>query len=410
MKKEHELMDQFQQKNNQLIIGGKSLSQIELLVGRTPYYAFDKQVIKQTINQLRQKLPNKVKLHYAIKANPLSALVHFINPLVSGFDVASKNEMLLALQTGMPPEHISFTGPGKTTTDIQAAIIAGITLHVESEHEIKQVRLLSKELKIKANISIRINPIFELKSSGMKMSGGSKPFGIDEEILPQILKHLNYEEVNFRGFHIFAGSQSLNHNAIIEMHNKTFELIQKLIAITPVEIQYINIGGGFGIPYFPGETRIDLNAICDNLSVLIKQATNLKSIEIILELGRYLVGEAGVYVTKVIDKKISREKTYLICDGGLHHHLSNSGNFGQVIRKNHPLAIGNKLHPTTPSNQQVVNVVGPLCTPLDILGQEILLPTAEIGDFVVIYQSGAYGASASPKDFLSQPHALEIIL
>ena len=410
MNKEHTVMDQFQQQDNQLIIGGKSLSQIELLVGRTPYYAYDKQVIQHTINQLNQKLPSQIKLHYAIKANPLPAIVHFIKPLVSGFDVASKNEMLLALQTGIEPEEISFAGPGKTSDDIQASIIAGITLHVESENEIKKIIHFSKSLKIKANIAIRVNPIFELKASGMKMSGGSKPFGIDEERLPNILKHLNYETINFRGFHIFAGSQSLSHDAIIEMHNKTFELIQKLIELTPINIQYINIGGGFGIPYFPGDTRLNINAICKNLSILLEQATNLESIDLILELGRYIVGESGIYVTKITDKKISRDKTYLVCDGGLHHHLSNSGNFGQIIRKNYPVTIGNRLQASPVSNQQIVNIVGPLCTPLDILAQEVLLPMAVEGDFVVVYQSGAYGASASPKDFLSQPSVLEILL
>jgi len=409
MKKHHENMDQFQLEKNRLLIGGKSLSQIELLVSGTPYYAFDRQIITHTINKLTRKLPSKIKLHYAIKANPLPAIVHCIEPLVSGFDVASQNEMLLALQTGIKPDNISFAGPGKTNTDIQAAIIAGVTLHVESEHEIERITLNSKHLKKKANIAIRVNPLFELKASGMKMAGGSKPFGIDEELLPRLLKRLDYQTINFKGFHVFAGSQNLSNNAIIEMHNKTFELIQKLIILTPVSIEYINIGGGFGIPYFPGEKRLNLDIICNNLASLIESSPNLSSIDLILELGRYLVGEAGVYITKVIDKKISRGETYLVCDGGLHHHLSNSGNFGQVIRKNYPVTI-DKITPSDHSNQQTVNIVGPLCTPLDILAQQVLLPEAKVDDFIVIYQSGAYGASASPKDFLSQPHVKEILI
>lgn len=409
MKVAHEAMTQFQQKNNQIVIDNKTLPQIESLIGQTPFYVYDKAIIKATIEQLTTVLPNKIKVHYAIKANPYPALVHFIKPLVKGFDVASKKEMLLALQTGMDTNEISFAGPGKTEADIRSAVIAGITLHAESRTEIDRVITVGETLKVKPNIAIRINPVFELKASGMKMSGGSKPFGIDEEQLPEILKTLDYEKINFRGFHIFAGSQNLKAEAIIEMHQKTFELAQKLVEMTPVKINYINIGGGLGIPYFPGEKRLDLMPVCENLSQLIIKYPQLDSIDLVMELGRYLVGESGLYVSKIIDKKISRDTHYLVCDGGLHHHLSNSGNFGQVIRKNYPVDIGNQLTDES-DNYQKVNIVGPLCTPLDIIASAVELPTANIDDYVVVYQSGAYGASASPKDFLSQPAVSEILL
>jgi len=410
----HVDMSHFANKNNELMIGGKSINQIEKLVGSTPFYAYDKLLIVDKVTRLKSALPEKIQLHYAIKANPYPSLVHFMVDHVSGFDVASKKEMLLALQSGMPANEISFAGPGKTHDDIQAAIVAGITLHSESVTEINRAITLGASLAIKPNIAIRVNPAFELKASGMKMAGGSKPFGIDEELLPQLLKDLPYDKINFKGFHIFAGSQNLKAAAIIEMHEKTFALAQQLVALTPVNIAYINIGGGLGIPYFPGEQRLILDDISTNLSNLLHQYQNaLADIDIVMELGRYLVGEAGIYVSKVVDKKISRNTTYLICDGGLHHHLSNSGNFGQVIRKNYPVSIGNKLCETTlPTDQEteLVNIVGPLCTPLDILADKVNLPKSDIGDYVVVYQSGAYGASASPKDFLSQPSLTEILL
>jgi len=410
----HADMSHFARQNNELVIGDKTISQIEKLVGSTPYYAYDKALIANKVVSLTSVLPEKIQLHYAIKANPYPSLVHFMVNHVSGFDVASKKEMLLALQSGMAANNISFAGPGKTHDDLQAAIIAGITLHAESITEINRAITLGVSLAIKPNIAIRVNPLFELKASGMKMSGGSKPFGIDEELLPALLKELPYEKINFKGFHIFAGSQNLKPDAIIEMHSKTFMLVQQLVALTPVKIAYINIGGGLGIPYFPGEQRLMLDEISTNLSNLLKQYQDtLADIDIIMELGRYLVGEAGVYVSKIVDKKVSRATTYLICDGGLHHHLSNSGNFGQVIRKNYPVAIGNKLVSTMNEKEQkneVVNIVGPLCTPLDIVADKVNLPQSDIGDYVVVYQSGAYGASASPKDFLSQPQLNEILL
>jgi diaminopimelate decarboxylase len=394
--------------NNELLVGGFLLTQIAALLGNTPFYAYDKLLIANKIALLKQQLPKRIKLHYAIKANPLPSLVHFMVSQVSGFDVASKKEMLLAMQSGMPCSAISFAGPGKTENDLRAAITARITLHVESITEISRAMNLGQALGIKPNIAIRINPAFELKASGMKMSGGAKPFGIDEESLAQLLTTLNYDKITLRGFHIFAGSQNLNTQAIVEMHQNIFSLVQTLLEKTPVKIDYINIGGGLGIPYFPGEKPLDLTPIKANLQQLLE--TNqaiIKDIDIIMELGRYLVAEAGFYVAKIIDKKLSRGTQYLICDGGLHHHLANSGNFGQVLRKNYPVAIGNKL---VSHQQEQVNIVGPLCTPLDIIADKITLPKAEIDDLVVVYQSGAYGASASPKDFLSQPDLSEILL
>jgi diaminopimelate decarboxylase len=397
---------------NELGIGGFLLTNIEKLVKSTPFYAYDRQLIINKVSQLANILPQEISLHYAIKANPYPSLVQLMAGEVSGFDVASKKEMLLAIQTGMPVKNISFAGPGKTLDDIEAAIISGVTLHVESAGEINKIQLAAKQLGLKADIAIRVNPKFELKSSGMKMSGGSKPFGIDEELIPNLLKQLSFEQINLRGFHIFAGSQNLNAEAIISAQQQTFELAQQLIELTAQlceeKIDYLNIGGGFGVPYFANDKTLNIQVIANNLKSLIREYKEMtEGVELIIELGRYLVAEAGIYVCKVVDKKVSRGTTYLVCDGGLHHHLANSGNFGQVIRKNYPLAIGNKLH-----NKELeqVNIVGPLCTPLDILADKIILPRANVGDYVVVFQSGAYGATASPKDFLSQPQVSEILL
>lgn len=406
--------------SNELIVGGKKLDQIEGLVGSTPIYAYDKSLINDTVKQLKSMLPKRIKLHYAIKANPYPPVVFHLKSLVDGFDVASKKEMLLALQTGMEPAEISFAGPGKSDEDLTAAIIAGITLHAESVNEINRAISIGKKLQLLPQIAIRVNPAFELKSSGMKMSGGPKQFGIDEEQLPSILQHYDHKDYKLRGFHIFAGSQNLKEEALIEAHVNTFNLAIKLIKLCPKDIDYVNIGGGLGIPYFAGEKSLKLTNITQNLSSLISQFEGElkgKNVEFIIELGRYLVANSGVYISKIIDKKSSRGTTYLICDGGLHHHLANSGNFGQVIRKNYPVFIGNKLFNvnnhtglTATEDTEQVEIVGPLCTPLDILANKVHLPKAEIGDYVVVMQSGAYGATASPQQFLSQPQLDEILL
>ena len=378
------------------------------ILGKQVFYAYDKSVVKAQIDLFHKHIPDPIKLHYAIKSNPYLPIINAMRPWVEGFDVASQKEMLLALQSGMPSRDISFAGPSKQLAEIRAAIVSGVTLHIESEREFERAVSIGLELNIKAIIAFRVNPAFELKASGMKMGGGPKQFGIDEERLFEILPGLDYSQVEFRGFHIYWGSQNLKQEAIIDAHNNTFALAQKLVDMTPAPTQTVNLGGGLGIPYFPGEKRLDLAPIGENLIQLLKQYPLLAELELIFELGRFLVAEAGIYASRITDIKTSRGHTYLMTNGGLHHHLSNSGNFGQVIRKNYPVAIGNKMGVAPASIK--VTAVGPLCTPLDTLADKMPLPEAELGDWLVVFQSGAYGPTASPQDFLGHPHVSEILL
>lgn len=405
---QHHNLSLFPIKDNELLIGGINLTQLTHRIGQTPFYAYDRQLLTQRMSELRLYMPDDLKIHYAIKANPMPALVQHMATLVDGFDLASAKEMQTALNTTMPSKHISIAGPGKRREELKQAIAAGITIHVESPNELEIIAQIEQKIGLQAHIAIRINPAFELKASGMKMSGGPKQFGIDEEQLPHILKHIKALSLDFIGFHIYSGSQNLKAESIIDAQQKSLDLANKLSQHCPTPIKKLNIGGGYGIPYFPGETPLDIQQIGETLETSINHfKTTQPQTEIIIELGRYLVGEAGIYVSQIIDKKISRGQTYLVVNGGLHHHLAASGNFGQVIRKNYPVAIGNKMHN---SAMETVNIVGPLCTPLDILGDKMHLPEAEIGDFVVIYQSGAYGYTASPHQFLSQPDCVEAII
>lgn len=403
----HQVMDQFPVVAGQLQVGGYTLAQISRIVGHNAFYAYDRQVIAAQIAKFRQFMPARIHLHYAVKANPNPAVVQFIRPLVDGFDVASQKELLIAVQSGMPVADISFAGPGKSDAELVAAIELGATLHVESLGELQRLARLGMQLAKTPQVALRVNPAFELKSSGMKMAGGAKPFGIDEELVFDLFHDFHYP-VRLRGFHIFAGSQNLKADALIEAHQQTFALAARLVAACPQPIDVINLGGGLGVPYFPGEQRLDLTAVGGNLQQLCQQyQQSFAGIELVMELGRFLVAEAGVYACQVLDKKVSRGTTYLVCNGGLHHHLANSGNFGQVIRKNYPVTIANKADS---SDTELVTVVGPLCTPLDILADRMTLPKAEVGDWVAVFQSGAYGPTASPQDFLGHPHVVEILL
>lgn len=404
----HASMQHFKEADGQLIIGNIPLRQLAARVGQTPFYAYDRELLRQRAATLRAALPASVKIHYAMKANPMPALVGLMSSLVDGIDVASAGELKTALDAGANPHEISFAGPGKRRVELRQAVAAGVLINIESLREIEVLAEIGNELALQPRVAIRVNPDFELKGSGMKMGGGPKQFGIDAELVPGALRKISETNLQFEGFHLFAGSQNLNAESICEAQQKSYELAVRLAADAPAPVRFLNLGGGFGIPYFPGEKHLDLDPIGENLANIVGRAKHdLPEAEIVIELGRFLVGEAGIYVTEIVDRKISRGQTYLIVDGGLNHHLSASGNFGQVIRKNYPVAIGNKMGMTDSEN---VSVVGPLCTPLDLLAERMELPVAQPGDLVVIYQSGAYGASASPQGFLGHPEVIEVLV
>lgn len=405
---QHAPMNLFPVNGGELVIGGERLSLLVARVGQTPFYAYDRSMLRTRVAALREILPAEVKLHYAMKANPMPAVVGLMAQLVDGVDVASAGELKIALDAGARPSEISFAGPGKREIELRQAVASGVLINVESFREVTVLQDISSALGLPARVAVRVNPDFELKGSGMKMGGGPKQFGVDVEQVPALLANIGRAGLAFEGFHLFAGSQNLRADSICEAQQKSYALAVRLAQDAPAPVRSLNLGGGFGIPYFPGEQRLDLKPIGDNLADLVQRAhAELPQATLVIELGRYLVGEAGVYVARIVDRKISRGHVYLVVDGGLHHHLSASGNFGQVVRKNYPVTIGTKVDsPQTETS----SVVGPLCTPLDLLADRMSLPVAEVDDLVVVFQSGAYGASASPQGFLGHPACVEVLV
>jgi len=391
-----------------LTIGGRLLTDIAAEVGRTPFYVYSREYMTARVELLRRTLPREVHLHYAMKANPMPAVVRHMAGLVDGLDVASARELQVALDSGMAPELISFAGPGKTVADLEKAVGSGVVLNVESPRELARIADIASRTGKRPLVAVRVNPDFELKTSGMKMGGGPKQFGVDAETVPALLGEIGRLPVQFVGFHIFSGSQNLRAEAIVEAQQKSVALAARLAREAPAPVRILNIGGGFGIPYFPGEQALALEPIARHLRELVPVAReSMPQAQLVIELGRYLVGEAGLYVCKVLDRKISRGQVFLVTDGGLHHHLAASGNFGQVLRKNYPVVVGNRVKGTA---REVASVVGPLCTPLDLLADRMELAKAEEGDLIAVLQSGAYGLTASPLGFLSHPEPAEIIL
>ena len=386
--------------------GGRKLTEIVEDAGQTPLYVYDRARMSKRVAELRAVLPAELQIHYAIKANPMPAVVRHMAGIVDGLDVASAGELGVALETRIEPDKISFAGPGKRDAELREAIDAGITISMESEGEMRRLARLADDSGKTPNVAIRVNPEFELKSSGMKMGGRPSPFGIDAERVPAMLGELRSLGLNFLGFHVYSGSQNLRIEAIVESMAKTVALIVKLADSAPGDIRFVNLGGGLGIPYFPNERPVELEGLRGPAQSAVERLREtLGDAEVILELGRFLVGESGVYVCRVVDMKTSRGLRYAICDGGLHHHLAASGNFGQVLRKNYPVAAVEKTQ-----RMEETSIVGPLCTPLDILGDRVSISSLEVGSLVAVLQSGAYGRTASPESFLSHPSPGEIVV
>lgn len=404
----HPAIRRFRVVDNCIQVGGVPVDRLADRVGQTPFYAYDREMMTGRVEELRRVLPQGMSLHFAVKANPMPAVVQHMASLVDGLDVASLGELRTALDTGMAAESISFAGPGKTDRELAAAIAAGVVVNMESEGEMDRIARLGESLGYRPRVALRVNPDFELKASGMKMAGGPRQFGVDSDQAPALLARIGQRGLEVLGFHIFSGSQNLRADSIVDAQNQTLDLVYRLAQHVDGPLRKVNIGGGFGIPYHPNDRPLDLAPIAENLASRMPDfQQRFPGASLIIELGRYLVGEAGLYVCRILDKKISRSHVFLIADGGLHHHLAASGNFGQVIRRNYPVALGNRM---AGEPLEVASVVGPLCTPLDLLADKVELPSGEIGDLFVVFQSGAYGLTASPRDFLSHPHPVEVLV
>lgn len=393
---------EFTGQTGQLTIAGRPAAE---WTSTTPAFVYDPAIVAARIARFRAAMPG-IDLHYAIKANPHPGLLARIAPLVDGLDVASAGELTTAL-AAKPAIAISFAGPGKRDDELAAAIAAGTTLNIESEGEAARALAIADRIGRRPRVAVRVNPDVELRGSGMKMGGRPSPFGIDAVRVPALVRHLIAAGADWRGFHLYAGSQALDAAAIADTQAATLTLAARLADEADAAPPLVNLGGGFGVPYFAGDRSLDVETVGDRLAEAVAaRPAVLRDSRFAIELGRWLVAEAGVYLARVIDRKESGGEMFLILDGGLHHQLAASGNFGTVVRRNYPLAVAHRMGVT---ETETVNVVGPLCTPLDRLGDRVALPRAEPGDLVAVFLAGAYGATASPSAFLGHPPATEVV-
>lgn len=395
----------------ELTVGGVPARLLAERAGGTPLFVYDRGLVAARVAGLRAALPDAVELSYAVKANPMPALLHHMSTLVDGFDVASGGELLAACDTGVPAARIAFAGPGKTAAELRQAVAAGVLVELESPTELARLRAAGEALGVRPRAAVRVNPPFAVHGSGMRMGGGPQQFGIDAERVPALLADVAASGVAFEGFHVFAGSQNLDAESIRRAQRETVGLIADLARHAPGPVRYLNLGGGFGIPYGPRDVPLDVRPIGEHLAELLATTvrTELPEARPVIELGRHLVGEAGVYLTRVVDRKESRGTTYLVVDGGLHHQLAATGNLGRALRRNYPIAVAGRAA-APERDRETVDVVGCLCTPLDLLGKAVTLPRAEPGDLIAVFQAGAYGLTASPTAFLGHPPPRELLV
>ncbi len=401
----------FRAAGGELQIGGIPVRTLVEAHG-TPLFVYDAAVLDRQLALLRGTFPKEFAISYSVKANPCPAILRHFVGLGLGLEIASAGEFHQALRAGCPSERILFAGPGKTEAELEFVLGRGIgEIHVESQLESSRVAAISQRLGVRARVALRVNPGADVQGGAMRMGGKPAPFGVDEERLDVVLDQLiDNPHIQFQGIHLFTGTQILEPDVLVAQYRRGIEIARRVADRIGSPLRTVDFGGGLGIPYFPNEAPLPMDALRTSLAPLaaeIRADARFRGTQLLIEPGRYLVGEAGIYVTRINDIKESRGKTFLIVDGGMNHHLAASGNLGQVIKRNFPSAIVNRLDEPVGGT---VDVVGPLCTPLDVIARDVALPNAKVGDLFGIFQSGAYARTASPLGFLSQPTPAEVLV
>lgn len=374
----------------------------------SPMYLYNAAVIQKQYMKLKSSLPQRFEIFYSMKANPLLGICQLLKSYGSRIEVASEGELHTSLAAGFPVQDIVFTSPGKTVDELAYAIDKDIySINVESFAELEIIEKIAQEKSKKANISFRINPDYNAFGAGIKMSGGSTQFGIDyEQLMEGIDTVFLNPHINLIGIHVYMGTQILNADNIVSIMDKIFEMALSIQARSGIHLEFIDLGGGFGIPYFTNDHQLDLLALKSGTDkVWHKYRDRFCNTRIAVESGRFLLAESGLFFSKVLYCKHSKNQAFIVCDGGSNFH-ANSAFLGRHIRNNFPMSIlGREKEPLFETT-----VVGPLCTPADVIGQKVMLPKAEPGDYLVVEKSGAYGLTNSPLMFLSHPQPAEILV
>ncbi|MBC8405653.1 MAG: alanine racemase [Planctomycetes bacterium] len=373
----------------------------------TPLFLIHQEQIQHQFHSLRQALPSQFAIHYSVKANPAPGVISQLLQLGAGLEIASAGEFNLAMQAGASAQQIIFAGPCKSRAELQLVVEQGIgQIHLESFEEIELISEIALAQQKVVSVAVRVNPLAQAAAGSMRMGGLPSPFGFDEEILESVLRRVEVAAgLNLIGIHQFAATQVLNADDLLRQWTHAIRLGHKFEEILNRPPTVIDVGGGLGIPLYAQDNPLDLHALAAGCKTLPSIPLNC---QMVVEPGRFLLGPAGIYICKIAAVKRSREKLFLICDGGMHHHLAASGNLGQVIKRDYPVTVLERSN--SGAEMQNAQICGPLCTPLDVLARSVQVQNPAVGDLVVVGQSGAYASTASPMHFLGHPAAAEVLL
>jgi len=374
-----------------------------------PFYVYDGDAIEQQMCRIKSLLARGVEVIYSLKANPNLSIAALLSTCADGVDVSSLREMQVALGAGFSPAQIFFVGPGKSLQEIESAVQANIgCLVVESRDELQQTDRIASRLGKRANVALRLNPALEASGGRLKMGGAPTQFGIDEEQAGEVIVwSRSLRNVRIIGLHVYMGTRILDWAVAARNTEEILKLTARFQESYGLELELVDVGGGLGVPYFRGEQPFDLERFAKEVNpAFARFQQSFPGVRLVMELGRFVVAEAGIYVAKVRYVKTSRGKTYVLVSGGMNHHQGTTS-VGSVLKDHFPIRVLNKMDHAAASP---VVVCGPLCTPADILGRAVGLPPVEAGDLIGIMNSGAYGLTASPVEFLSHRWPGEILV
>ena len=392
----------------QLVISGYTVEDLIAEAGGTPAFIYDNNIIGGQVARFRAAMPDGVALFYSVSANPNEELLTFLGRYVDGFRVVSGGELARLKHARLAGIPITFAGPGKRDAEIEAGIAIGATISIESEGEAGRILAIAASLGVAPKVAVRVNPPFTIEGGKVSFGAQPSPFGVDAGAVPALVETLAGAGADWRGLHVFAAAQCLDQSALIDAHRAIVRCAGDIADVLGRPIPELNLGGGFDVPCFDGDQQLDIYELANALHQTLREAPELlATTRISMELGRWLVGESGVYLTRVLDRTESCGHTFLTTDGGGHHFLRATGCLLERGRGNYPIAVANRF---ASAAEEEVTVTGCLATPNDVFGDEIMLPRAEPGDVIAIFAAGAYAMTASPTFWESRPPAHELLV
>jgi diaminopimelate decarboxylase len=397
-----------EERDGALVLGGISCRELVERFGE-PLYAFDGETAVGQVRRARAALPPGVRVLYSMKANPNMSLVALLGEVVDGIEVSSLGELHAGRAAGIAPARMIFVGPAKSELELREALAAGVgCVVVESEQELDRLGAIAGDARRAAPVALRINPELEVAGPKLRMGGAARQFGIDEDQAPAVLrKALRTPYLEVKGLHAYVGTRILDCGAVVRNTSAILGLARRLHEVTGAGFEFVDVGGGWGIPYYPGEAPFDLEQLRTDIAGPVDAFRRaMPQTKVVFELGRFLVADAGVYLTRVRYLKRSRQDTFALVGGGMNHFFATSA-AGSFMKQHFPIEAVDRVG--APATDQV-SICGPLCTPSDVLASKVGLPPLAPGDLIGVRRAGAYGLTASPADFLSHARPAEVLV